>query len=61
MESEQEEQLTSLFCSKKRKDVLLPFSYLATIGRERISSPTPSTSTTRLISYFFTVVGTKFT
>ena len=34
---------------------------LAIIGSERISSPTPSTSTTKAISYFLTVVDTKST
>ena len=36
-------------------------TYLANIGSERISSPTPSTSTTKATSYFFTVVETKST
>jgi len=36
-------------------------TYLAIIGSDRISSPTPSTSTTKAISYFLTVVDTKST
>lgn len=34
---------------------------LAIIGSDRISSPTPFTSTTKAISYFLTVVETKST